>query len=130
MTAARRVRLAAEIVWSYVEVRRSLRRRPLPAVVRGLRPELRAGEPAATLDGPRLARAIARTLDVLPLDSRCLMRSLVLLRLLARRGTTGRLVVAVAPPAGDQLDAHAWVEVDGEPLQAPAGFESGRLLTL
>jgi transglutaminase superfamily protein len=131
LTAAGRARLAAEIVWSYGRVRLSLRRRPLPEVVSGLRtrPEGTSRQ-AGALDGPRLARAVARTLEALPIDSRCLMRSLVLLRLLARRGMTGRLVVGVAPPARDHLDAHAWVEVAGEPLLAPAGFESGRLLTL
>ena len=47
------------------------------------RPTLRRGRDMA---GRRLGHAVARTLRVLPADSRCLMQSLVLTRLLARRG--------------------------------------------
>lgn len=130
MNLGARLRLAGEIVGAYAQARRALRHRPLPDVVA----DLRGG--AATVDadrpdaGPRLARAVVRTLEPLPLDSRCLMRSLVLLRLLARRGVAGRLVIAVTPNQSDQLAAHAWVELDGRPLLAPGGFEDGRLLTL
>jgi hypothetical protein len=77
-----------------------------------------------------LARAVVRTLEAHPVDSRCLMRSLVLLRVLARRGVSGELVIAVRPEVSDTLGAHAWVEVRGEPLLAPAGSEHGRLVTL
>ena len=71
-----------------------------------------------------------RTLEHVPLDSRCLMRSLVLLRVLAARGVDGSLVIAVRPEASERLDAHAWVEVAGEPLLRPGGAEHGRLVTL
>jgi hypothetical protein len=59
------------------------------------------------------------------------MRSLVLLSLLARRGGSAQLVIA-ARPAGEQIpfEAHAWVELRGRPLLAPAADDHGRLLTL
>jgi hypothetical protein len=58
------------------------------------------------------------------------MRSLVLLRLLARRGAAGSLVIAVRPNEDLSLDAHAWVELQDSPLLAPATDDHGRLLTL
>lgn len=73
---------------------------------------------------------MVRTLEAMPVDSRCLMRSLVLLRVLARRGVNGSLVIAVRPDELLKLAAHAWVEVDGRPLLAPAGPDHGRLVTL
>jgi hypothetical protein len=129
-----RTRLAAEIVVAYAQVRLALRRDSLPGVVSFLRRTAvaRRRRPLAgsAFDGPRLARAIVRTLDPLPLDSRCLMRSLVLLRILSHRGVRGELIIAVRPQERDRLDAHAWVEVSGRPLLAPAGPEHGRLLAL
>ena len=44
----------------------------------------------------RLGRAIGRTLSILPFDSRCLVRSLVLAELLARRGIDSRVVIGVS----------------------------------
>lgn len=136
MSPLSKARLASEILGAYVGVRRALRRESLPAVVRGLRipgelPGEHEGEhDGVDVDGRRLARAVVRTLEPLPLDSRCLMRSLVLLRVLARRGVSGALVIAVRPEERDRLDAHAWVEVGGQPLLAPAGADHGRLVTL
>jgi transglutaminase superfamily protein len=88
---------------------------------------------ARTIPGPvapvpdatvrRLSRAVERTLGPLPTDSRCLVRAVVLLRLLARRGRRGEVVIGVRK-AGS-FGAHAWVEVDGRPivLGETDGFE-------
>jgi hypothetical protein len=119
MTVRARVALAGEILGTYVRVRRSLRRHDVRQVLAELRAgELTpaSGEPVAT--GRRLGRAVRRTLGVLPTDSRCLMQSLVLTRVLARRGIDTRLVIAVRP--GERFAAHAWVEHGDEPL-LPAG---------
>jgi hypothetical protein len=69
-----------------------------------------------------------RALVLTPAGSRCLLRSLVLLRLLARRGTTGQLVIAVLPGAA-VLEAHAWIEREGTAL-LPPGDQHERLLVL
>ena len=129
MNLVHKARLGGEILGDYLSVRRELRHHSLPAVVSALRsgPPTR---PADRVDGRRLAHAVVRTLEPLPVDSRCLMRSLVLLRVLARRGVSGELVIAVRPEERDRLAAHAWVEVGGEPLLAPAGADHGRLVTL
>ena len=125
--------LAAEIVRAYVRVKALLRSLDLPAVLLTLRniprSDGRLPLPDIERDGARLGAAVVRTLDALPVDSRCLMRSLVLLELLVRRGQNGSLVIAVRPREA-QLDAHAWVELEGRPLLAPADDDHGRLVTL
>jgi transglutaminase superfamily protein len=117
-----RVALACEILATYVRVRWALRRRDLRAVLR----ELRSPAPAAGADrhaaiGRRLGRAVRRTLALLPTDSRCLMQSLVLTSVLARRGIETQLVIAVRP--GERFAAHAWVQHGDEAL-LPAGAPS------
>jgi hypothetical protein len=128
-----RVALIWEIVASYVVARWTLRRR-------GLRPALAtlravacsgAGTTAAgdrIADGRRLGRAVRLTLRVLPADSRCLMSSLVLTRLLARRGIDSRLIISVRP--GERFAAHAWLEHENAALLPADGPEAGRLVTL
>jgi transglutaminase superfamily protein len=127
-----RMALGSEIVRAYLLVRRLSARQPLPAVVAALRaapagPALVLPEPH--IDGVRLGRAVMRALVLTPGGTRCLMRSLVLLRLLARRGVTdGELIIAVQPgPA--VLDAHAWIELESRAL-LPPGDGHERLLVL
>jgi hypothetical protein len=128
----RRALLAAEILQTYVAVRWLLRRHALPETIA----ELRAGAPSgasasdeATLAlGRHLAWATVRTLTVLPADSRCHMRSLVLTRVLARRGLPSSFVLSAAP--APRFEAHAWVEHAGEPLLLPAGADHQQLVRL
>jgi hypothetical protein len=117
--AAAKLALACEILATYGQVRWSLRRYGLPEALRTLRSARTRGEadhPVAT--GRRLGNAVGRTLAVLPTDSRCLMQSLVLTRVLARRGIDTQLVIAVRP--GERFAAHAWIE-HGEAALLPSG---------
>jgi hypothetical protein len=132
-SAVRKLALAAEIAAAYARARWSLSRAGLPATLARLRSPGRtdaarcpAGDPG--MAGRRLAHAVVRMLSAVPADSRCLVRSLVLTRLLARRGIESRLVIAVCP--GEPFAAHAWVEQDGVALLpvGPARFEE--LVTL
>ena len=52
----------------------------------------------------------------------CLPRALALQRLLAGRGAPAALKIGVRRD-GEELAAHAWVEVDGRPVGEPAGIE-------
>src|SRR3954471_8867651 len=107
--------LALEIVRAYVRARRLLRSRGLPDTLSDLRAGFAGAHPAnAVGTGRRLGRAVVLTLRLVPADTRCLMRSLVLTRLLASRGIETRLVIAVRP--GDAFAAHAWVEHEGTAL--------------
>jgi hypothetical protein len=119
-TAFERVMLVAEILVTYLRVRRVVKRRDLREVVAVLRsgaPEARADSAVVRRVAYRLASAVHRTLGELPIDSRCLMRSLVLSGMLARRGVGATVVVGVrvAPDFG----AHAWVEYQGCALLPP-----------
>jgi hypothetical protein len=127
----RRGLLGLEILITYVRVRRLLRRHTLPETVAALRAGAGAttSESEATLElGRHLAWATVRTIIILPSDSRCLMRSLVLTRVMARRGLRSTFVLSAAP--APQFEAHAWVEHAGEPLLMPAGAEHQNLLRL
>lgn len=123
-----RARLAAEILRAYVLARRLLRRRTLPDTVAALR----RGTGVAPSDitnlalGRHLAWATVRTITLLPANSRCLMQSLVLTRVMARRGLRSELVLSAAP--GPEFEAHAWVEHAGQPLLLPGSDEHKPLL--
>jgi hypothetical protein len=133
LSAIDKARLGIEIVADYARVMWLLRRDPLPAAIAALRARpSTAPAPSgadAVGDGGRLGRAVVRALAPLPRGTRCLTQSLVLMSLLARRGVAASLVIAVQPNAAPSVDAHAWLEVEGSPLLAPAlGY--GRLVTL
>lgn len=113
-----KVQLAVEIVVTYGQVRWWLWRTPLPETVSALRARRRE-RPGPVgrreqLIGIRLGWIVARTVGLLPADSRCLVRSLVLTSLLARRGIDSSLVIGVKPQP--DFAAHAWVETGGVPL--------------
>lgn len=121
--------LVAEILAAYARVRWELRRAGLERTLAALRkqPQRPAREDAVAL-GRRLAPVVARTLSVLPAESRCLMRSLVLTRLLARRGVPTQLVISVRP--GARFAAHAWIEHDGIALLPADAPQFEHLVTL
>ena len=127
-----RLVLGAEIVRAYLTVRRLSSRRKLPAVVVALRQSPAVGNlplPDPRVDGIRLGRAVMRALVLTPGGTRCLMRSLVLLRLLARRGIVDSELIVAVQPGPAILDAHAWVELEGLAL-LPPGNGHERLLVL
>lgn len=117
-----RAALLTEILIEYVPSWRILRNRNVVEMVRAAR-----DVPAAQPRGPasqehklalRLGRAVVRTLGLLPTDSRCLIRSLVLTRILTRRSIPHTLVIGVRNDP--EFAAHAWVEHEGRPV-LPSG---------
>jgi hypothetical protein len=117
-----RVRLAAEVVATYALVRWLLWRHDIVHVVTALRAgtDDRLEPVAARRLATRLGRPVTRTLRVLPADSRCLVRSLVVLRMMARRGA--RCELSIGARSGSEFEAHAWVEHDGEPVLPTLGY--------
>ncbi len=119
LTRAERIRLGSEIIAAYLAVRWRLVRSGLPQTVAAARNVSTSGltpidEAASASAALRLGRSVERTLGTLPFDSRCLIRSLVLLRILARRGLEASMVLGVSAKPG--FTAHAWVEYEGIPL--------------
>lgn len=96
--------------------RLALRRWPLPELLA----RLDAGGQRGTRgdDPARLVRAVQRAAHLFPLPMLCLPQSLALARLLARRGMPCEVLIGARPRSG-ALDAHAWVELAGEPLNSP-----------
>jgi hypothetical protein len=73
---------------------------------------------ANTIDAAH-AQHLSRLLDIaahrLPVRSTCLTRSLALAWMLRRRGAAAHVRIGVRFASGT-LDAHAWVELDGQPV--------------
>lgn len=131
-SAAGKAELALEAVRTYVRVRWLLLRRGLPGTVAALRDTGAARctdpEPLQKLRGLRIGHGVVRALRVLPADDRCLMRSLVVLGLLARRGIACRLIIGVR--SEPSFAAHAWIELDGLPLLEDHAGSYSRLVEL
>jgi hypothetical protein len=126
-----RARIAFEILVAYAQSHRALRRAPISTVVAGLRS--RSSNTPASIRDPldeacSLGWAVARMLAYFPGDTRCLVRSLVLTRLLAKRGIQAKLVIGASP--SPEFLAHAWVEHEGHPVLDPGDESFGRLVEL
>ncbi len=132
LSTRERVALACEIVGAYARAHLLLRRLPIEAALAELRPRQPAAHtPASEQDrdeARRLGRGVTRTLALLPGDTRCLVRSLVLTRLLSRRGLPATLVIGARP--GPSFLAHAWVEHGGIPVLDPGDGSFARLAEL
>jgi hypothetical protein len=132
-----KVRLATEVAVTFPRARLAAHRHD---DVRDTLRRLRGPEPPAGPDpddpdserlvflGRRLGQSVARTMRYLPGDTRCLTQSLVLVRMLARRGIGSSLVLGVSPEGG--FSAHAWVELSGRPLLPPREDVFRRLVEL
>jgi hypothetical protein len=77
----------------------------------------------------RLRDAVVGLLARLPTDPSCLVRSMVLIRLLSRHGINARLVVGVGGEA-DTISAHAWVEYHGTAILDPGHERFARLVEI
>jgi hypothetical protein len=126
-----KVRLLFEVLGAYGRARWLLWRRDLPGVVSAIEraaPLTRPTNDSVLRLGARLGRATTRCLALLPADSRCLVRSVVLMSLLARRGIATALVIGVKTDS--EFEAHAWVERDGWPLLSAGEGAYARLVEL
>jgi hypothetical protein len=107
-----------------------LRRERLPDLIR------RLGVPTAGRGGraaPRpvrpslLSRAVSRGLRIGPWQPRCLIRALVLYRLLRAQGDDAVLVIGLAE-SRPSTEAHAWVELAGRDIGPSPGAFGHRAL--
>lgn len=112
-----KVALLSRVWGTAARVQIDLWRHPLPEVVAAL------GAPAGRPRTPTalLSRAVTRGLRIGPWHPRCLLRSLVLYRLLRAQGDAAELVIGL-PHRPTTKDAHAWVELVGRDIgPAPGG---------
>jgi hypothetical protein len=84
--------------------------------------EGRSRRPRTALDIDRAARLIEALFACYPFNPTCLKQSLVLLRLVRRRGIPAQLRIGVRKDAGE-LIAHAWIECGGRTLLPGDGIE-------
>ncbi|MGH2763897.1 MAG: lasso peptide biosynthesis B2 protein [Thermoleophilaceae bacterium] len=133
MTALEKLALSAEITLAYVQVRWLMRRGDLRAALAKLRsggrPPGAAERGAAVALAGRLGSIVDGRLRHLPGDTRCLARSLVLVKLLARRGLPDSVVV-IGVRTAPAFGAHAWVELEGRSLLQPIEAGGSRLVEL
>jgi hypothetical protein len=108
LSVADRVRLLWRVWWSAGTVVLMLRRHRLPDLVGRLGRErpIRAYPPLL------VSRAVSRGLRIGGWQPRCLIRSLVLYRLLCEQGESPELVIGLAHEPHSH-DAHAWIELEG-----------------
>jgi hypothetical protein len=90
-----------------------------------------AAQPRDGSDFARVARLTRRWLRLFPLRSRdtCYLRSLVFFRFVDARNGELCLHFGVDETRGEgeRLHGHAWVSLDGKPLNAPRTLAQGRL---
>ena len=117
-----RLRLVVEILGAYPRLWRLVRSNDLVAMVA----QARSAPPGRARVSPeetervalRLGACVERVLAPLPTDSRCLIKSLIVLRMLTRRSIEARVVIGAQTDSG--FAAHAWVE-HGARAILPAG---------
>jgi len=121
LTLREKLALIIEILTAYVTMWRTLGRPDvlgMAAKARDVSHGPRLTDPLEHQVARRLGKVVGKVLRVLPTDSRCLIRSLVLVRILSRRAIPSTIVIGVRKDS--DFEAHAWVEHDGEPI-LPAG---------
>lgn len=128
LTAVERLRLVREILGVYTIVRWRMRHSDIREIVKQLRGTNLTDTRTDQLLANRLGYAVVRTLSLLPTDSRCLARSLVLDTLLVRRSLQS--VIVLGARVEPDFAAHAWVEHDGVPVLPPGSATYKRLIEL
>jgi hypothetical protein len=109
LSAVAKVKLILRIAASWAWVGVGLRHRPMPDLVAALR-NSRTTAPA--LQPRRLSRVVDRVMRIGSFQPRCIIRALVLYRLLREQGSLPEVVIGLPHDPMDHL-AHAWVEIDG-----------------
>lgn len=120
---AAKARLLAVVWLTAAGVVIGLRSERLPAFI------TRLGVPADRRPVPAflLSRAVSRGLRIGPWQPRCLIRALVLYRLLRAQGVEAVLVIGLAADS-PSTEAHAWVELDGRDIGPVPGANGHRAL--
>jgi len=120
--------LELRVLWQVLRVARLLRSdRTLPEVAAVALGPVRRSR-AAFRDHRRVARAVRRLVSThrMPIRRQCLYRSLVLGRLLRQRGLDARLNVCLTGLDQERAAGHAWLTVDGKPVDKRRAVDEDR----
>jgi hypothetical protein len=133
LSVREKLSLVGEILIAYARARRALRGSDVRDALRLIRGQPAPAEPdpldARTYgEALRMGSVVARVCRPLPIDSRCLMQSLVLTSLLARRRVGSSFVIGVR--SDESFGAHAWVELEGRAILPTGSGAFERLVEL
>lgn len=94
----------------------AIRRWPLPKILSQL--QRAARDDKSPIRHEPIVQAVQRAACLQFIPMLCLPQSVAICWMLVRRGQSCQLVIGARPTEG-QLDAHAWVERDGIPINSP-----------
>lgn len=97
-------------------------RHPMPDIIAGLHRAARPHQNA--VDSAPIVRAVLRAKHLFPMPMLCLPESVAIAELLVERGQPCALVLGARLTDAKGLDAHAWVEQDGVPINSPLSSET------
>jgi hypothetical protein len=114
------VHLVPEALGLSLRYRVGGRKRPLSSAM--VEPEFRSAARAARPPVPTVLAVVRLVTSIWPFRTTCLVRAIVLARMLRRRGYPAEVVIGVSEEGVDRDPrfAHAWVEVDK--AVGPPGF--------
>ena len=101
--------------WALIAAQSVVRSRPVGALATAAR-DVGAADVARLPEARRLALAVVRAARFGVFRPQCLVRSVALSRMLARRGIDGAIVRVGVRRTDNEFLAHAWVELAGETL--------------
>jgi len=119
VTQPREAWLLCRMAWWVAVVSAATRLLPLPRALRIVAGPERQGQQSVEPGlQARLANSIDLLLatDVLVFKPICWKRAVVLHRYLAKSGISTRILFGVRNTANGEVDGHAWLELDGEPI--------------
>ena len=108
---------AVRVYWTWLTVLLRINRIPLPDLVKKMKGQSRVSLPWSP---QRTVANVARLLRIRDPGARCLVASLVGLRMLSRMGREAELVIGLPSDPVDH-SAHAWLEIDGRDIGPPPG---------
>lgn len=110
---------AIEVLVIYAAQRRDLQRRPLEELLEPGALRRRVAGPASAAERDLVESLVGAILGRPPFRAGCLVRALVLRRMLERRGVAARIEISVRP-RGPSISAHAVAIAvpEGEPVTA------------
>ncbi|MCB0079073.1 MAG: lasso peptide biosynthesis B2 protein [Anaerolineales bacterium] len=92
-----------------------LRRQPLPDLLAALQRQPVSAHPAPPTE---LVQGVQRAAHLFPRPMLCLPQSIAIARLLSQQGQPYAFLLG-AQPKDETLAAHAWIEIEGIPINSP-----------